>query len=109
MLKAATVAALCLSLPICCRAELPNAPQQHDAQQGQQEIDNTSAQSLVRGADGKIHLARWSVSIFAFHDAKGWGPSSRIDYRINNRWGIVTSEVKSSVSTGFTLRLGSLK
>jgi len=88
-------------------AELPAAP----APQSKEEtvLDAQSASALYRDEDGKIKLARWTVGLYLEHDKNGFGPSSRLDYRVSNRWGLVATEVKKTVSGGVTIRLGSLK
>lgn len=99
---------IALLITSLCRAEMPDAPQSQSALE-QQAIESTSAQNLIKDKSGKVHLARWSLSMFAVRDKNGWGPSTRVDYRISNNWGLAATEVKQTVTFGFTVRLGSVK
>jgi hypothetical protein len=106
MLRLLVIAA---ALTASVHAEMPNAPDAQEAR-SQEAIENTSAQGVVSDKNGKLHLARWSLSAFLIHDPqKGFGPSTRVDYRISNRWGVAATEVRSTVSAGFTVRLGSIQ
>lgn len=101
---------LCLFL-LCipALAQHPQAESSTSNAELQSSISAPQAQGLV--VDGQsISLSRWAVSLYAIHDPiKGWGGSSRVDYRINNRWGLAVTQVNTVTSGGFTLRLGKVK
>ena len=96
-----------LLLASTCLAEPPQHQQSSATVSEIESVTATPHQSALMVDGEHITLSRWNISMYLIHDpAKGWGGSGRVDYRLDNRWGLAVTEVNQVTSMGFTMRLG---
>jgi len=101
-----TLAAAAISAETCLADTKPDKP---NTDNPEPQMIDAPTHSLVVDENG-FHLSRWTIGLGTVHDVKtGWGWTGRLDYRLNNRWGLFANELNRTTSGGLTIRLGSIR